>query len=220
MHRLLIYKFITEQKPEKLKMALEDSTEGAALRQNPSGFSPTTFAIKEGAVDCLEVLYQSGVCMETQNDITQLTPIQASWKYKSGKCFLKLCQLGVRIPDMTVAVAGNGNLFNVRCKHVDRLSMQVEDLNLEGLDNLLKKEGVTQVVASPLQEAIEQDDVSHLEELLQAGLNPNIEDSKGLLPLYALKSDSDLRSLDMLLENGAKPHRWWEDWHGLRIGTA
>ena len=23
--------------------------------------------------------------------------------------------------------------------------------------------------------------------------------------------------MDMLLENGVKPHRWWEDWHGLSI---
>ena len=63
-HRSLIYKFIKERKPKKLKMALEDCTAEATVRQNPAGFAPTTFAIKEGAVDCLEVLFNCGVEIE------------------------------------------------------------------------------------------------------------------------------------------------------------
>ena len=34
------------------------------------------------------------------------------------------------------------------------------------------------------------------------------------MPLYALKPANDLQILELLLENGSKPHRW-EDWHGL-----
>ena len=64
VHRSLTYKFIKERNPKELKMALEDSTEEAAVRQNPAGFAPTTFAIKEGAVDCLEVLFNCGVEIE------------------------------------------------------------------------------------------------------------------------------------------------------------
>ena len=52
----LIYKFLKEGKPEKLRM--EHSTEKTSVRQNPTGFTPTTFAIPVGAMDCLEIFFQ------------------------------------------------------------------------------------------------------------------------------------------------------------------
>ena len=65
-HRSLIYKFIKERKPKKLKMALEDCTAEAAVRQNPAGFVPTTFAIKEGAA----LRFSSTAGLECRNHLT------------------------------------------------------------------------------------------------------------------------------------------------------
>ena len=52
-------------------------------------------------------------------------------------------------------------------------------------------------------QAVEQNNVELLEKVLQAGLSPNSKDPKGMLPLYALKTDSDLKILELLLKNGA-----------------
>ena len=65
-------------------------------------------------------------------------------------------------------------------------------------------------------QAIEQNDVKLLEEVLLAGLEPNTVDSEGVIPLdYALKPANDLQMLELLLKNDAKIFRWWEDRHGL-----
>ena len=190
-------------------MALEDSTKEAAVRQNPDGYAPTTFAIKEGAVDCLEVLFHHGVDMEKPLDSKHLSPVQASVRYTSAKCFIKLSEWGMSMQGIDVAVIANGNLFNVHLKleREDIPSLHLKEFDPESLAKLLKHEGFTQVAAKSgttlVHEAIKQDDVFRLEELLQAGLSPNTEDAEGLLPLYALKSNSNLKLLELLLENGA-----------------
>ena len=108
------------------------------------------------------------------------------------------------------AVTANRHLFNLHLKLESEYlpSLHLKDFDPESLSKVLKQRGLTQVATTRgttlVHEAIEQNDVLCLEELLKAGLSPNTEDTEGLLPLYALKSNSNLKLLELMLENGAE----------------
>ena len=127
---------------------LQDCTTEAAKRQNPSGFAPTTFAIKLGAPECLEELINFGFDMKEALDNTELTPIQAAVKYNSKKCFFKLWQLNVSMEGVSVSIMENNRkLFNLHLnlEGKDLPSLQLENFDLESLSKLLRHKGLKQV---------------------------------------------------------------------------
>jgi len=219
VHRSLIFMFIAQKKSSKLREVLQDSTKEAAQRQNPAGYAPTTFAIREGATECLEELINFGFDMNEKLDSTNMTPIQATFKYNRPECFLKLSLSEVSMEGVSVSVMENNRkLFNLHLS-LEGEDLHLENIDLESLSKLLRHEGLKQVAittgTSPIHEAIKENNVSRLEELLQAWLEVNTLDDRGLLPLFVLKPTNDLRMVELLLEKGARGHRWWEDCHGL-----
>ena len=190
------------------------------MRQNPSGVAPTSLAIRTGRVDCLRILCEKGARLD-QPDASGMTPAILAFKRKSLPCMEVLVEYGALVEE--VAVTTRGGLFDLvlttNASFEGNHSMELEGLKLNKVSKLLKTKGVRQVASvtgiSPIHQAIEQNDIKLLEKALQVGLSSNTADSSGVMPLFVLKPTNDLQMLELLLENGAKPHKWWEDWHGL-----
>merc|ERR1719192_1365828 len=133
VHRSLIYKFIAQKNSSKLREVLQDSTKEAAQRQNPAGYVPTTFAIKLGAAECLEELINSDLFdMNEKLDSTNMTPIQATFKYNRPECFLTLSHSKVSMKGLGVSVTENERkLFNL---HLNQWGgLHLENIDLESL---------------------------------------------------------------------------------------
>ena len=64
--------------------------------------TPTFFAIKEGATECLKELVDFGLDVEKVHDSTGLTPMQAAFEYNSGRQILMfLVESSPRYMDFT-----------------------------------------------------------------------------------------------------------------------
>jgi len=228
VHRSLIFKFITQKESSKLREVLQGCSKEAAQRQNPAGYAPITLAFQLGAAECLEELINSDLFdMNKKLDRTELTPIQAAVNYNRRDFFLKLSQLDVSMEGIDVSLTENNRkLFNLHLslEGEDLPSLQLENIDLESLSKLLRHEGLKQVATTTgttlVHLAIEQNDIALLEKVLQAGLETNTLDDRGLSPLFVLKPTNDHQMLEPLLKKGAVL-RWWEDCHGLTTdGTS
>ena len=183
VHRTLIHKFVQIGNPDKLREVLDDCTGEEVMRQSPSGVAPTSLAIRTGRFDCLRILCEKEANLD-ELDGSGMTPTILAFKRKSVACMEVLVEYGAPGVD-TVSVTTSGELFNLVLTTNESFegndsmdsTMELEGLELDKLSKLLKKGGVSQVAnaagTTPIHAAIEEDNVSLLEKMLQAGLSPN-----------------------------------------------